>query len=908
MNHTDDNLILRKDAKDLTADEKQRFVNAVLALKTRPSSYTIFNPATNTTETPANAYDYFVRLHQIAFGENHTPGHGGGMGGQMMQMMDMPPVHGVDPFLPWHREFVRRFEQELRLVDPSVALPYWDATSSESTRAVFSDDFMGGSGNPQDNYYVRTGPFKAPDISLRNQSTQQLNQQGLWAFNFNSHSAVDPRGEARFLQRTFGSLRDPESAFFGTANLPTPADVEEAFSQPTYTTFRPTLEATPHGSPHIWVGGAMGLPTSPNDPVFFLHHANVDRWWDEWIERNQNNPNFRPYRPLEGDPDSAGLDINDPLYNFGNVSPEQLLATEPLGYTYDTSDRRQAADPQNPDTQTPGIDPTLPQLSVTDVSVPESNGSLSFSINLSEQSQQQVTVDYALTFANTEGNRGFETVFTGGQEVPPVSSKATGFGSFQLNAQGDALTYAAKISGLDFGTLLGKAPQTADTADDVVGIHFHAGSVGVNGPIVLDISKNQDADDWKATINPDGSTSITGVWETTDKANQSISNFTASLQSATPGDDTKLYFNVHTKAFPAGEIRGQVTGGRPDIGFIQPKGQITFNPGQTKQVITLNVIDDRLPEFDETAPLFLSNAKGATIADAEGLGTILDNDGGGGKSELPDTPQMGTKGNDTLAGDSGNNTLSGDDGDDLFYAGDGDDLVAGGQGQDLFYGDAGSDTLSGNQGNDTLYGGKGNNTIYGGRGDDDVYGDGDDDVLYGDRGNDRMYGRGTDQLNGNQGNDTIYGGEGNSTIYGGQNDDMVCGDTGNDAVYGDKGEDRVIGVDTKASTPGMGEIDTLVGGSQADTFVLGSKTAAYYNDTKSGDAGLSDYAIITDFNLTEDVILLQGSASSYKLVAAPVGLPTGTAIYQRTVGEDELIAIAQGVTDLSLSSSYFNYT
>ncbi|HAX74879.1 MAG TPA: hypothetical protein DCY88_03355, partial [Cyanobacteria bacterium UBA11372] len=373
-------------------------------------------------------------------------------------------------------------------------------------------------------------------------------------------------------------------------------------------------------------------------------------------------------------------------------------------------------------------------------------------------------MDYALTFANTEGNTAYETVLSGKQEVPPVNSKATGFGFFQLNGKGDALTYATKISGLDFGPLLGKAPQTPDTADDVTGVHFHAGSLGVNGPIALDITKGQDADDFKATINPDGSTSITGIWETTDKANQSISNFTAGLQSATPGDDTKLYLNVHTKASPGGEIRGQITGGRPDVSAVASKGQITFNPGQTKQVITLNVIDDRLPEFDETAPIFLSNPKGAAIADAQGLGTILDNDGGSGKG-LPETPQTGGKGNDTLSGDNGNNTLIGGDGDDFFYAGDGDDKAFGGKGKDFFYGDGGNDDINGNQDNDTLYGGKGNNTLYGGQGDDDVYGDGDDDVLYGNIGSDRIYGKGKDKLYGNQDNDSIYGGVGESTIY-----------------------------------------------------------------------------------------------------------------------------------------------
>ncbi|HAX77653.1 MAG TPA: hypothetical protein DCY88_17915 [Cyanobacteria bacterium UBA11372] len=136
---------------------------------------------------------------------------------------------------------------------------------------------------------------------------------------------------------------------------------------------------------------------------------------------------------------------------------------------------------------------------------------------------------------------------------------------------------------------------------------------------------------------------------------------------------------------------------------------------------------------------------------------------------------------------------------------------------------------------------------------------------------------------------------------------MVCGDSGNDDVYGDKGKDTVIGANPKAQRPGIGEVDRLTGGSESDTFILGSKMGAYYNDGNTKDKGLSDYAIITDFNSKQDFIVLSGSASGYRLVTSPKGLPSGTAIYQRTAIEDELIAIVQGTTDLSLSSSYFNY-
>ena len=42
----------------------------------------------------------------------------------------------------------------------------------------------------------------------------------------------------------------------------------------------------------------MGDATSPNDPVFFLHHCNVDRLWAQWWSDNPK----RPYLPADGEP------------------------------------------------------------------------------------------------------------------------------------------------------------------------------------------------------------------------------------------------------------------------------------------------------------------------------------------------------------------------------------------------------------------------------------------------------------------------------------------------------------------------------------------------------------------------------------------------------------------------------
>lgn len=55
-----------------------------------------------------------------------------------------------------------------------------------------------------------------------------------------------------------------------------------------YSTFRWDLEALVHDGIHVWVGGAMSsIPTPPADPLFWTHHANIDRLWWTWQQSAQ---------------------------------------------------------------------------------------------------------------------------------------------------------------------------------------------------------------------------------------------------------------------------------------------------------------------------------------------------------------------------------------------------------------------------------------------------------------------------------------------------------------------------------------------------------------------------------------------------------------------------------------------
>ncbi|MBX6744074.1 MAG: CHRD domain-containing protein [Acetobacteraceae bacterium] len=153
----------------------------------------------------------------------------------------------------------------------------------------------------------------------------------------------------------------------------------------------------------------------------------------------------------------------------------------------------------------------------------------------------------------------FTVTLSGDQETPPNSSTASGSGTVRWDETAGTASYEFTVRGVDFGPVLGMAPQTETTDDDVTNAHFHNAARGVAGPVVFgQINPAQDNDDLHIALNDDGSWTISGVWEPTDPANVSITTFADTLSAATPGADVPLYYNIHTTPFPAGEIRGQL--------------------------------------------------------------------------------------------------------------------------------------------------------------------------------------------------------------------------------------------------------------------------------------------------------------------------------------------------------------
>jgi tyrosinase len=316
---------IRKNQANLTPAERGAFVKAVLALKnTAPSRLHPDDPS-------RHRYDDYVEIH-------------------MNSMMASPGwAHSGPAFGPWHRYLLSQFEVDLQVIDPNVTLPYWDWTADNSPDPTvpgspWTDDFMGGDGDPGTDRKVMSGPFAF--------------DAGNWTLNV--ITGADPETEARddvqYLRREFG-VHLPVNV---PPTLPAQVDVANALLVVPYDApnwdrfvsagrgFRNRLEGwvgtgSLHNRVHLLVGGTMLAMTSPNDPVFWLNHCNVDRLWAQWQQQHPTEG----YHPTGLAPEigPAGHNLGDvmifhdggqPAPWAGSVTPASVLDHRVLGYVYDT--------------------------------------------------------------------------------------------------------------------------------------------------------------------------------------------------------------------------------------------------------------------------------------------------------------------------------------------------------------------------------------------------------------------------------------------------------------------------------------------------------------------------------------------------------------------------------------------
>jgi tyrosinase len=105
------------------------------------------------------------------------------------------------------------------------------------------------------------------------------------------------------------------------------------------------LENTPHNNVHVKLGGTNGFMTSPItaalDPMFWLHHCNIDRLWEVWVQRQKQLKRLDRNPKVAGGDPSGWLDVPFDFHDATGapvqMKPRDVLNTRvpPLSYEYE---------------------------------------------------------------------------------------------------------------------------------------------------------------------------------------------------------------------------------------------------------------------------------------------------------------------------------------------------------------------------------------------------------------------------------------------------------------------------------------------------------------------------------------------------------------------------------------------
>jgi tyrosinase len=193
-------------------------------------------------------------------------------------------------FLPWHRMFVLAFENIIRAVSKrdDFTLPYWNYSVSGPTHGVLPDPFL----KKDDPVF---GPLYVAERNRLANAGQPIDQG----------QADDPLGLSSLSEAEYS----PNGALQG---------------------FCLAIDSGLHGNVHVLTGNRenMGaVPWAARDPIFWLHHCNIDRLWASWNANGGKNPKA-PW--------------NDDTFVFADPKGNRIVAKvsdyfdiASLGYSYD---------------------------------------------------------------------------------------------------------------------------------------------------------------------------------------------------------------------------------------------------------------------------------------------------------------------------------------------------------------------------------------------------------------------------------------------------------------------------------------------------------------------------------------------------------------------------------------------
>ncbi|HWS39029.1 MAG TPA: tyrosinase family protein [Actinoplanes sp.] len=263
----------RKSIAAMTSAEKTAFANALRTFKT-------------TAAPSGRRYNWYIDQHITYFARTND---------------QISHAHQAPSFFPWHREYLRLLELDLQGVsgNPNLFIPYWDWTQ---TASPFTADFCG---------------------TITNGSVNSGNFSPNWGWSIYRSSI-----QTNFLQRRLGQgASRPTTAAVNNVQAFTVYD-QSPWNGTVSNSYRNRNEIELHNRVHNYVGGHMGTREAPNDPVFWLHHCNIDRLWWLW----QQNRGIDTYQPRTGTTTRV-VDNTETMQPFGRT-PSSVRDIAALGYTY----------------------------------------------------------------------------------------------------------------------------------------------------------------------------------------------------------------------------------------------------------------------------------------------------------------------------------------------------------------------------------------------------------------------------------------------------------------------------------------------------------------------------------------------------------------------------------------------
>lgn len=202
-------------------------------------------------------------------------------------------MHNNWYFLPWHRAYLKFFEDICAAAcgNPNFAVPYWDWTAKRSIPEAFRAGKLSHRG--------RTASGNADEISIGPAVIESI---------LNS---------------------DDYQPLYGKPIKP--SDISRRRGPG-----KGALEGTPHNYIHRYVGGDMNTMMPPRDPLFWPHHANVDRIWTKCLlssgpsHNDYLNGSFDSFYKPDGSRATAKVADATDHRNYGyryDTEPEQKVVS-----------------------------------------------------------------------------------------------------------------------------------------------------------------------------------------------------------------------------------------------------------------------------------------------------------------------------------------------------------------------------------------------------------------------------------------------------------------------------------------------------------------------------------------------------------------------------------------------------